>query len=253
MSIIGNLKKVTAGDVVIVGEAKPEEEVLDRAAKMANTQVERLIPAVERYLEFLRTGSESLQAVATSETEAASVARIGDGISPICPLYVPFDVISIGPVQNFGVPPGQAIPPHKIIGSGEVALILAVMFVNPLSSAACGYFIPPTTQLSGRAFRIRLEQIDLSRVANGPDGTVTGTITGALTTVAFLVNGADPGPDPRLVEANVTADIVDPQQPFAAFATNVLDLDNDPAFAGIPAEPAGFKHRLPMRYLVYRK
>ena len=35
--------------------------------------------------------------------------------------------------------------------------------------------------------------------------------------------------------------------------TNVLDLDNDPAFAGIPAEPAGFKHRLPMRYLVYRK
>ncbi|MFI0453691.1 hypothetical protein [Actinomadura sp. 6N118] len=254
MSIIGELPTVSAEQVIVVGEAKPEEDVLQLAAKAANVQIERLAPGVEKYLEFLRTGSDAPEESAAGTTEAAAVARIGDAVSPICPLYVPFDVVAIGPIQTFGSPPGQAIPPHKVIGHTENALILAVVFVNPLSSAACGYFMPPTTQLSGRDFRVRLEQVNLSTVANGPDDTFTGTFTGLpLTLAPFLISGADPGPNPNLFEANITVDIDDPQQPFAAFATNVLDLDNDPAFAGIPAQPAGFKHRIPIRYLVYRK
>ena len=38
---------------------------------------------------------------------------------------------------------------------------------------------------------------------------------------------------------------------YAAFATNFLDLDNDPGFLGVPASAAGFRHELPNRYLLY--
>ena len=40
-------------------------------------------------------------------------------------------------------------------------------------------------------------------------------------------------------------------QPYAAFATNFLDIDNDPGFLGVPASAAGFRHELPNRYLIY--
>jgi hypothetical protein len=43
----------------------------------------------------------------------------------------------------------------------------------------------------------------------------------------------------------------DPAQPYAAFATNFLDIDNDPGFLGVPASAAGFRHELPNRYLIY--
>ena len=61
----------------------------------------------------------------------------------------------------------------------------------------------------------------------------------------------NPGPDPALIEANVTVDIVDPAQPYAAFATNFLDVDNDPSFLGAPPTSAGWRHELPNRYLIY--
>jgi hypothetical protein len=40
-------------------------------------------------------------------------------------------------------------------------------------------------------------------------------------------------------------------EPYAAFATNFLDIDNDPGFLGVPASAAGFRHELPNRYLIY--
>ena len=72
-----------------------------------------------------------------------------------------------------------------------------------------------------------------------------------ITPVVFSLATPNPGPDPSLIEANVTVDIVDPAQPYAAFATNFLDVDNDPGFLGVPATPAGFRHELPNRYLIY--
>ena len=69
--------------------------------------------------------------------------------------------------------------------------------------------------------------------------------------MVFTLATPNPGPDPALIEANVTVDIVDPAQPYAAFATNFLDIDNDPGFLGVPASAAGFRHELPNRYLIY--
>ena len=46
-----------------------------------------------------------------------------------------------------------------------------------------------------------------------------------------------------------------PAQPFAAFATNFYDIDNDPGglpfYPPIPAEPAGWRFDLPNRYLIF--
>ena len=63
----------------------------------------------------------------------------------------------------------------------------------------------------------------------------------------------NPGVNPRLMELNVTADVTFPLQPWAAFATNHFDLDNDPAFLGIPGTGPGWRHGQPLRYLVYPK
>jgi len=62
-----------------------------------------------------------------------------------------------------------------------------------------------------------------------------------------------PGPDPDVYEANVTLDIVNPGQPYAAFATNFIDEDTDPGFFFVPPDPPGWRHELPNRYLVYSK
>jgi hypothetical protein len=73
--------------------------------------------------------------------------------------------------------------------------------------------------------------------------------------VVFLLDTPpNPGPDPRLIEANVTVYVDLPGQPFAAFATNFYDIDNDPGFPflpPIPPESSGWRYDLPNRYLVY--
>jgi hypothetical protein len=57
------------------------------------------------------------------------------------------------------------------------------------------------------------------------------------------------------MEANVTVYVDFPAKPYAAFATNFYDLDNDPAplpfFPPISPETSGWRYDLPNRYLVY--
>ena len=66
------------------------------------------------------------------------------------------------------------------------------------------------------------------------------------------------GGDPWLIEANVTVYVDIPAQPFAAFATNFYDIDNDPGFPfnppflpPVPPETAGYRYDLPNRYLIF--
>ena len=75
----------------------------------------------------------------------------------------------------------------------------------------------------------------------------------SLTFFSIFIIAPDPGQNPRLVELNATADIVDIAQPFAAFATNHLDIDSDPGFLNVPPQPPQFQHDIPLRYLIYRK
>ena len=83
--------------------------------------------------------------------------------------YVYWDLVTISPIQFISLPPYQ---PSKIIASNELALLQAVLFINP----ATNIFNPisATTILGGRDFRVRFEQVNLTDVTNGPDFTFVG-------------------------------------------------------------------------------
>jgi hypothetical protein len=175
---------------------------------------------------------------------------------PTVGAYVAFDVACTSPIQFSGLPPYQ---PSKIIAAGEDAFIVAFLFVNPTVDVASGFAIPPTTQLANRNFRVKLEEMNVSDVTvggNAVNGLQTGTFgapADALTFFVFQLSPGDPGPNPKLFEANVVVDIDGAVQPYAAFATNFLDIDDDPGFLFVPPTPPGFRHETPNRYLVYSK
>ena len=209
-------------------------EVEERAQAWIEDYKAKLTAQTERYIERL---AMEQAAPAIGEPE-----HLG---------YVYWDLISISPVQFIGLPPYQ---PSKIIASGEVALFQAVLFINP----ATNIFNPisATTILGGRSVRVRFEQINLTDVADGPDVTFAGTFPSpapVLTFLPVLAVAPDPGLNPRLIEQNVTADITDLAQPFAAFATHHFDIDSEPGFLGIPPQPPELQHDIPLRYLVYSK
>ena len=165
--------------------------------------------------------------------------------------YTYWDLITISPLQFISLPPYQ---PQKIVASGELAFLQAVMFINP----ATNIFNPisATTQLGGRTFRVRFEQINLTDVTNGPDFAFVGVFPSPAPSLIFFTVpfvAPNPGLNPRLIELNVTADIMNPAQPFAAFSTWQLDVDSEPGFLGLPDTPSEFQHDIPMRYLIYPK
>lgn len=173
---------------------------------------------------------------------------------PTVGTYVALDVLSYSPIQSITFPPYE---PSRIIAGGEDAVIWALVFINPTVDVAQGFAIPATVQLGGRTLRVRLEQVNLTNVSNGPDQTFTLTLPApapSLIWVPFFFTVSDPGVNPALFEANVTVDIMDPVQPYAAFATHHVSVDADPGFLGIPPEPGWqLLHDIPMRYLVYRQ
>ncbi len=198
----------------------------ERARAWADGYTARLQQSVDRY---------------TAALQPAPGPRIGE---PTVGSYVAFDIWATTPIQFGGPPPYR---PGKIIAAGEWALIFAALFVNSLVDIPRGFAVPPTVQLGGRTYRVRMEQIDLTNVADGPDDTRQATFTApapVITPLFFWFMPTDPGPNPRLVEANFTADIVGMAQPYAAFATEILDVDET---------PPRFRQCCPVRYLVYSK
>jgi hypothetical protein len=166
---------------------------------------------------------------------------------------VSFDVAAVSPL-TFGSPPPYL--PSKIIPAGDLSFLVAFIFTNPASYMAT---IPASVQLAARPWRMTLDQSNLTTGGIVPTQFATGVFptpaAPTLTPVVFLLDTPpNPGPDPRLIEANVTVYVDLPGQPFAAFATNFYDIDNDPGFPflpPIPPESSGWRYDLPNRYLVY--
>ena len=190
-----------------------------------------------------------------TERRLAELAGHTNGAQPIgqptVGPYVAFDVVATSPIQFGGAPPYQ---PSKVVAAGEAAFIVAFIFVNPTVNIPLGWAVPASIQLGGRTWRMTLDQGNLTTGGVLPRQVVStafGSPAATVTPVIFSLATPNPGPDPALIEANVTVDIVDPAQPYAAFATNFLDVDNDPGFLGVPASAAGFRHELPNRYLIY--
>ena len=216
---------------------------LERATKWANDYAAHLTERAEYRLAELAGHSNG----------NGMRPRIGEPTTgdPTTGFYVGFDVVATSPIQFGGPPPYQ---PSKVIAAGEQAFIIAFIFVNPTVNIPLGWAVPATVQLGGRTWRMTLDQGNLTTGGVLPQQVQTATFTSPapqFTTVIFPLATPNPGPDPALIEANVTVDIVDPAQPYAAVATNFLDIDNDPGFLGVPASAAGFRHELPNRYLIY--
>jgi hypothetical protein len=109
-------------------------------------------------------------------------------------------------------------------------------------------------QLGGRRWRVSLDLMNLTDLTHttGADRDLRPRRAIALRRHLHAAY-PNPGPDADVYEANVTLDIVDPGQPYAAFATNFFDADSDPGFLFVPPTPPGWRHDLPNRYLVYSK
>ncbi len=186
--------------------------------------------------------------------ERASAANGAPSIGePTAGPYVAFDVAVTSPIQFIGLPPYQ---PSKVIAAGEPAFIVAFMFVNPVVDVANGFAVPAAVQLGGRQWRLTLDQLNLTTGLLVPQQVQTAAFSSPappLTARVFSLATPDPGQDPALIEANVTLDIADPAQPYAAFATNFFDVDDDPGFLFVPPNPPGWRHELPNRYLIYSK
>ncbi len=225
------------------GVPASQDVALQRATQWATEYAARLTERIQSHI-----------AKQNGHSSAGLAPRIGEITAgdPVTGFYVAFDVAVTSPIQFGGPPPYQ---PSKIIKAGESAFIIAFMFANPLVDALHGFLVPAAVQLSNRNWRMTLDQLNLGTGAALTQQVVASTFVGpapVLTPVVFsLPTLASPGPDPALIEANVTVEITDPAQPYAAFATDFFDVDYDPSFLGIPSTPAGWRNELPNRYLLY--
>ena len=211
--------------------------VIDRAAApeslLEMPAAEKAKRWAEDRLVLLRAATEHRLIERASVESGNGVQGIGEPQGTAVGTYVAFDIACTSPIQFIGLPP---YAPSKVIAGGEDAFIIAFLFVNPTVDVANGFLVPPTTQLANRNFRVKLDEMNVSDVSVGTNvGTVlqTGTFgspAASLSAFVFQLSPQDPGPNPKLFEANVVADIDGAVQPYAAFATNFFDVDDDPGF-----------------------
>jgi hypothetical protein len=217
--------------------AEPQVQAPAGAQEWQQAAERKLLAKVEKYASEMDA----------RHREGGDAQALGE---PTVGTYVALDVLAFSPIQQITFPPYE---PSRIIAAGEQAIIWALVFINPTVDVAQGFAVPATVQLGGRDMRVRLEQVNLSDVTDGPDLTFAFTLPSPAPTLIwlpFVLTPGDPGNDPDLFEANVTVDIVDPVQPYAAFATHHVSVDADPLFL-VPGNQ--LLNNIPMRYLVYRR
>lgn len=224
------------------GVPASEEEARGLAMQWANEQAARLTERARNYV-----------AQKNGQSNGGVAPRIGAPTTDLGgPPYVAFDVVATSPITIAG--PQLIYPPSKIIPAGSLSFLVAFIYTNP--SMGPGWAVPASVQLGLRPWRMT---IDLTNLTTGTttglaQGGVFGSPAATITPVIFLLPTPNPGVDPWLFEANVTVYVDIPAQPFAAFATNFYDIDNDPGFPffpPIPPETSGWRYDLPNRYLVY--
>jgi len=175
---------------------------------------------------------------------------------PTAPLPVPylwFDLMVMGPFEPVASD-GQFIP-HRIIRAGEPALLLAVLWRNPVSLLGG----PSAAQImSPFQYVLRGRTIDLNSVTSGPDlGPVTNTFGSGYINIELLPVVSIPAPaqgERRMLEIHVTVDMLGPGPglpPFAGFATRWYQPELPPPFLGQPGTLPGFLEETPVRVLVY--
>lgn len=172
-----------------------------------------------------------------------------------CPAgYNAFDVLSFSPFELMITPPPWIGTPDKILRSGgpgtlTIGAFLALVWVNPIPSIACGYAVPPTVQLNGNDLQVNFDVMNLTTVAPGPSSTINLTLGLDPLVIVPTFFVVPPVTSPQLFELNVTADIVQSPQPYSAFATHHVDVDNEISiFGNVPPE---IQHDAPNRFMIY--
>jgi hypothetical protein len=189
-------------------------------------------------------------------TERATSTRGAEIAEPITPLAVPylwFDLMVLGPFQP--IAPNGPFFPHRIIRTGEPALLVAVLWRNPVSLLGG----PSAAQImSPFQYVVRGQTCNLNSCTDGPDlGPVTNTFGAGNINVEVLPIVSVPAPaqgEPQLLEIHVTVDMLGPGPglpPFAGFATRWFQPDLQPPFLGQPGILPGFLEETPVRVLVY--
>ena len=165
--------------------------------------------------------------------------------------YKFWDIFVVGPIQ-LDIP---QFKPGKIIAGGEDVFFLTTVATNPL--LINGDLPSATTLMAGKSYRLRLETMNLTNVAPGPFISIARTFPVGVPAQTFLLGIKLPMPQegrPELFEINVTADVTDnTQQPMAAFATHILDIDVDPGFPLTPPRGPHLHIEQPLRCLCYKK
>jgi len=233
------VKAVTAEEMgaELSGSVEP---VPERMQEDVNELLEHIKSTLSRHI------SKNLQ-THLSHHNGGSQPDVAAG-APITGAYEYLDVLTLSP-QQFLVP-GVTYRPHKIVAAGEFALLLAVLFINPAPTPGGGP--SATMHLGGRPYRIRFEQVDLTNVVDGPDFTFAGVFPSPAPVISIWPVGIippNPGPNPQLVELNVTMDVPLALQPYAAFASQWIDIEDDPGFPFPQA--GGPRNQIPLRYLIY--
>jgi hypothetical protein len=170
--------------------------------------------------------------------------------TPVLPSgYQYWNCLTVGPIQFSGAAPYR---PHKIIRAGQLAMMLGIIWVNPMNSDGGG--LPGTVVLGDRHYRFAFETMNLSDVTNGPDmiGTLKfGSPAQVVNVVPWFFIPTLKDKRPILYETNFTVDIVEMGQPLAAFSSWHYDIDYEPPFMFLPPMPPHLHHNLPARYMVY--
>jgi hypothetical protein len=225
-----------------------EEEALQLATQWANEKAAQLTERAQKSM-----------ASKNGQANGGVAPRIGAPTTNLGgPPYVAFDVVATSPITVAG--PQLIYPPSKIIPAGSLSYLVAFIYTNP--SPGNGWAVPASVQLGLRPWRMT---VDLTNLTTGTTSRlftngVFGSPAARITPVLFRLptTGTILGGDPWLIEANVTVYVDVPAQPFAAFATNFYDIDNDPGFPfnppylpNVPPEAAGYRYDLPNRYLIF--
>jgi hypothetical protein len=213
-------------------------------------------------------------ALLTQQSMARTTSTNGHGTEAAEPVsaffgipYAWWNLLLAGPFQQ--VAPGGPFRPSKIVRIGEPGFMLAALWRNP--APLPGGPNPSAAQImSPFRYTVRLETMNLSAVAHGPDFAAVQNqpFGGGFVNIHTLPLPALPQPQegrPTLYEVNAVVDVlgVGPGlPPFAGFATWVLDPDAEPPFffpnipgvgpVVIPGVAPRLQHDTPARFLVYR-